>query len=750
MSSRQITISLRLITLAASAAASALSHAADLAAEKSNLLEEVEVTAQRTSALTQAPTSSRLDAMQPQSEIGIERIANTMVPTADYATIANLAPGVSNVETNGPGLSESKHLTMRGFDDASYNVTYDGIPFGDQNDWSHHSTSYFPAKVVGKMVVDRGPGTASTIGQATFGGTIAMYSKDPREDMVFVPTLSRGSWDTSLSHFEFNTGRIAELNNATGIVSFQRMTTDGYRTASDMKRDTYYLKFLQPLSESTTITLLSSYNKIRFSNPSTVTQAQIDTLGRNYGLSDTPFATDNRLYNYQEKVADFEYVGIDSKLNDNWELSNKVYTYYYDNQSREAPKVKTVSGVLNNIGSFKVNRYRNYGDYLVLSRKDSIGTFKTGLWFDYTRNPRFLYGLNYTNTGDTATDLSSATVLFAPVAANPLTAVGAQDYNYSYDMVEWARASQGFAEYEWHPGALTVNAGLKYFKFKRDIEATVNGTKARLPLYYSHTDTKTLGYLSANYLFTPTWSAYAQVAQGMLSPNLNQFYVDTPSNNTIKPAETMNYQVGTVYQTDKFNADADVYYIDFKNYAYKGPTNSAGDPLYIGLAQGAKYQGVEFQGTYSLGNGLSVYGNYAMASAKFKGSNLDVPTVPKSTAALGLVYDNGGFTTALTDKFVDSWAVYDTITNPDVAGGGATRRADSDKYWLADWSLGYSAKVSNSFFQSYKLRLQVSNLFNNKVQVLNGIDASAANAYTKDAFNVLPDRNYFLTLSGEL
>lgn len=741
---------LRALALLTGSALGTFATAAETAAPQPTLLEEVEVTAQRTnSALTQAPTSSRLDVLQPQSEISLERIANTMVPTADYATIANLAPGVSNIETNGPGLSEAKHTTLRGFDDNSYNVTFDGIPFGDQNDWSHHTTSYFPAKLIGKTVVDRGPGTASTIGQATFGGTIAMYSKDPREDMAFIPTLSRGSWDTQLAHYEFNTGKMAGLNNGSAIASFQHMVTDGYRTASDMKRDTYYVKYLQPLGERTLLTVLSTYNSIHFSNPGTVTQAQIDTLGRNYGLSNVPFATDNRLYNFQDKQADFSYVGIDSRLSDNWELSNKAYTYYYNNESREAPKTKAVSGVVNNIGSFKVNRYRTYGDYLVLTRKDDLGTFKTGLWVDYTRNPRFLYGLNYTNSGATDRDVLTTTVQFAPVAANPLTAVGAPLYNYSYKMLEWAHTLQGFAEYELHAGALTVNGGLKYFQFKRTLAADINQTKSRLPLNYSHTDSKTLPYLSANYLFTPTWSAYAQIAQGLLSPNLNQFYVDTPANNTIVPAQTMNYQAGTVYKTDRFNADADIYYIDFRNYAYKGPTNSAGDPLYIGVASGAKYSGIELEGTYYVGSGLSVYANYSQARAKFKGSDLDVPTVPKSTMALGFVYERNGFFSSLTDKFVDSWAVYDTITNPDVAGGGATRRQDSDKYWLADLSLGYGAKVNSSFMKSYKLRMQVSNLLNKKVQVLNGIDALPANAYAKDAFNVLPERNYFLTLSGE-
>jgi iron complex outermembrane recepter protein len=153
-------------------------------------LEEVEVSEPRTSALVSAPTDSKLDARQPQSILSLQYISNNVVPTADYATIANLAPSVANVETNGPGLSEAKHTTIRGIDDGGYNVTFDGIPFGDYNTFTHHTTSYFPAKLLGQVVVDRGPGTASTIGNATFGGTMALYSKDPRTELSFLPTLS--------------------------------------------------------------------------------------------------------------------------------------------------------------------------------------------------------------------------------------------------------------------------------------------------------------------------------------------------------------------------------------------------------------------------------------------------------------------------------------------------------------------------------------------------------------------------------
>ena len=92
-------------------------------------LEEIEIVAKAIVASGETPTQVKLNSFQPSSVIGIAYIANSIAPTADFATIANIAPGVSNVETNGPGLSESKHLTIRGFDDNKYNVTFDGIPY---------------------------------------------------------------------------------------------------------------------------------------------------------------------------------------------------------------------------------------------------------------------------------------------------------------------------------------------------------------------------------------------------------------------------------------------------------------------------------------------------------------------------------------------------------------------------------------------------------------------------------------------
>ena len=717
------------------------------------------MTAPRNSALTQAPTDSKLEARQPESILTLQYISNNVAPTADYATIASLAPSVANVETNGPGLSEAKHTTIRGIDDGGYNVTFDGIPFGDYNTFTHHTTSYFPAKLLGQVVVDRGPGTASTIGNATFGGTMALFSKDPRTEQSLVPTLSFGSYKTELGHFELNSGLLPSLANASLIGSYQRMTTNGYRSNADLKRDTYYVKYLQPVGKNTTLTLLSSVNKISFGNPSTITQQQIDLFGRNFGLKDDTAANHldllNRKYNYQDKKADFEYLGLETDFGGGWKLANKVYTYSYNNESHEKPKAGSGAAAGTMLGSIKLNEYRTYGDSLVLSNESSFGTFKTGLWYDKTKNHRHTYGINYDTTGAELIDLS-ATALYKAAApgGNPNTLPGASAYNYKYLLVDNNTTFQPFAEYEWNvTHDFNLNAGVKYMKFTRDFDATVNQTSGRQALAASRTDSESTPSLTAHYTISKDWSAYGEVAQGFQAPSeANSFYVSNANlgSITIKPEITTNYQFGTVFKKNRFNADFDVYYVNFKNYAYSGPADSSGDPLYYGIARGAYYSGAEFEATYYVGSGLSLYGNGSLNKAVFKGSKLKVPTVPNATGAFGFIYDHrSGFFGSFTEKYVGPWAIYDTITNPDIAGGGASRTKDSASYWLGDLSVGYATKLGQGLIRNFKIRLQVSNLFDQKVQVLDAIDANPANSYTKDVFNVLPDRSYFLTLSAE-
>src|ERR1700734_3555977 len=160
------------------------------------------------SATTQAPTATPLDAIQPTSVISQYFIENNTSLSSNYDDVVKIAPSVYSVSPNGPGLMENQILSIRGFTDGEFNVTFDGIPWGDSNDFTHHTTSYFMAHDLGEVSVDRGPGTASTIGNATFGGTVGVNSKNPLADMTVTPYVSFGSFNTQVIGGQFDTGAL--------------------------------------------------------------------------------------------------------------------------------------------------------------------------------------------------------------------------------------------------------------------------------------------------------------------------------------------------------------------------------------------------------------------------------------------------------------------------------------------------------------------------------------------------------------
>jgi iron complex outermembrane receptor protein len=696
-------------------------------------LEEVEVRGNTgTSALTQAPTQADLTITQPQSIIGLDWISNHVSPTADYATIAAISPGVTNVSPAGPGLGESKQMTLRGFNDNSYNVTYDGIPFGDTNDFSHHTSSYFPAKMIGQVLIDRGPGNASTIGEATFGGTVALSSKDARDTFSFIPSQTYGSYGTSLTHLELNSGTFD--NGGKLIASAQYLSTDTAKTDSDSSRKTGYVKYVQPVGDSTEITFLSNYNYIRFNNPnlSSLTLQQIATLGRNFGLNNDPKSTNCACYNYQTKETDLEYIGVHSRLPDNWELDDKLYTYAYSNTSHESPYVGTKTSPTDIGGYIKINKYRAFGDTFELTHTDDYGQFHTGGWYEFTSNDRSSIAIDYNRGG--AIDVKPGQPIYGSFNAK-----GVYSGPFKYTMNDRMRTTQLYAEYEWHAAdKLTLTPGVKDVDFKRYIDAPINQT-TKTPLYYDQTSQKTLGFLTANYLLRDDWSIYGTVAQGFLAPNLDEFYVSNPGQNKIRPEETKNYQFGTVYKTDRFNADADVYFINFQNYAFSTTIPGTTDPLNY-EAKGAYIKGVEAEATYYLGAGTSAFVNGSAQDATFKGSKLDVPNVPNRTAAIGVLYEDQGFSASLYDKFSGRQTAYNSTFNPDIAST-ATSTIHSGGFWQAAASIGYGQNLNGPVFKSYKVRLEVDNLFASQNLVINSVSGNTGSYY------VLPGRSWFASVS---
>ena len=118
-----------------------------------------------------AVSQGSLDARSAESIVSDHYIRDYTSPVSDYSQVYLMTPGAFSYSPNGVGQGNAGTV-VRGLTDSQYLITFDGIPFNDTNGVSHHSYLFFPAQAVGGSVVDRSPGSAATIGQATFGGSL--------------------------------------------------------------------------------------------------------------------------------------------------------------------------------------------------------------------------------------------------------------------------------------------------------------------------------------------------------------------------------------------------------------------------------------------------------------------------------------------------------------------------------------------------------------------------------------------------
>jgi iron complex outermembrane receptor protein len=684
----------------------------------------------RDSAITQAPTMAPLDVTQPTSLLSQYYIENNIAPSANYDDIVKIVPSVYSVSPNGPGLSENQILSIRGFSDGFYNVTFDGIPWGDSNDFTHHSTSYFMGHDLGNISVDRGPGTAATIGNATFGGTIGVNSKNPLAETTVTPYASFGSFNTQVIGAEFDTGQLEKYNGAAGLIDGESLSSDGYLKNLGINRKNLFTKFALPVGDNTVVSFVGMYNELVQFISLGATAAQIAQFGPTFGLSRDPNNQNYFGYNNDHIHTDWEYIGVVSKFADSWTLDNKAYTYayYHVGENGLDPNGETPNGTTygqNNVpGQLLVNNYRSWGDTLNLKDALSFGTFSTGIWFDRQLNLRQLTEVDFTLGG----------------AINP--AGNAATGGIDRELTQVLTTLQPFVQFDWKalPG-LVVSPGVRYDHFERAVDAQVD-VKSAFAISYSNTYTATLPSLVVHYDLAKDWAAYAQAAKGFLAPNENFFNFNknsptaiSPASTNLSPQQSWNYQAGTSWQTQALSLSADVYYIDFNNLI--GSSTNAGNIVFFNQG-GVIYKGVEAEATAFLGMGFSVYANGSVNSAKDKGADPQNPgkwiaNAPNSTGALGVIFNHSEWYASLIGKYVGSR--FGDVNQAIPLGG----------YTTVDGAVGYTVGDNGpAWARKATLKLALSNLADShKIYALAGYTGGLGTPL----YWTIPGRSVFATVS---
>ncbi|EKM98435.1 TonB-dependent outer membrane receptor FecA5 [Acidocella sp. MX-AZ02] len=691
----------------------------------------------------QSPSKAPLNSTQPTSLVDKHTVDNLLTGTESYADIARLTPSVSNINPNGPGLSETSGPTIRGFQDGEYNVTFDGIPFGDSNDFTHHSTSFFTNSLIGQTIVDRGPGQAETVGDATFGGTISLRTINPLPTPTATLNSSYGSYNTSDNSVRLDTGAISSLNGASAVFEAEHMQSDGALSYSGQQRTNFFGKVVIPLSPRTTLTLMADHNQL-YQNPVYgATLSQMATQGWNYNLSGNPNSQNYYRFNNDHITTDMEYADLQSALGDGFLYDGKIYTYAYyhhdlngddtnDTNADGVTQAVSAGAVPNEVvltpggaavagipGQTFMMDYRSVGTIQRLQKDFGWGDIKTGFWFDHQVNSRFVQNVSLTNAN---------AVNYDPLDSNGgkgiNTTTGAQlpGYDNANGSIERLQHNQlytfqPYGQVDWHvTDKLTLTGGLKWAYFRRALNAQVN-QKTELPTGYTHDYTKLLPSFDAKYAFSPNLTGYVQGAEGFLAPNLNTFYTTALTTESVKPESTINFQTGLAYQDAHWAVGGDIYNIHFQNYIASRTINKQ---KYYYNQGGVIYRGIEGELAYSFDNGITLFGNAGYNQAFKTSSEVKITQAPQGTANFGVIYEHNGIYASVLDQWTGGEYSGNNGTNiangqaEGSAGGGKSPGGWYDPYNVVNVALGYTFNHDNPHKDPIKVKLNLDNITNQK------------------------------------
>ena len=352
-----------------------------------NLNQTVTVEAAVTMAVEAAPSQSSLEAKSAESVISSTYISNFISQTGDYSDVLQMSPGTFSVSPNGPGLGDTKTF-FRGFKDGTYNMTFDGLPFNDTNDPTHHSWVWFPQPFIGSTVFDRSPGDATSIGPSNAGGSINILSKELTVDPSILGTISYGSFNTRMLSLDYNSGLFGGLNKKNNIwLNIHNLSSDGYQTYNNQDRWAGSAKYQFRFTDKTVLTAYTGVVDLAANTPNVKgpTRAMVAQFGDNYLLNNNPNDPLYYKFNFYQIPTDFEYVGLHSDLGHGWRLEEKVYSnrYYNHQQYNNGTSITATSA------TDKLNSYRKYGDSFNIIQESKYGTFRAGLWYERANTDRF-------------------------------------------------------------------------------------------------------------------------------------------------------------------------------------------------------------------------------------------------------------------------------------------------------------------------------------------------------------------------
>lgn len=714
------------------------------------------------------------------SNVGRSTLGEFSKSGKEIPFLLSSTPGVLSWSENGVGTGTT-YLRIRGAGDSRINVTIDGVPLNSPEDqavfWANmNSYSHF----LESIQIQRGVGT-STNGDGAFGGSVALRTKAISYDPSVIFSGSYGSYNTYNSGLTVSSGLLGRHLILDG--AFHTTGTDGFIHGTSGKSGSWY-GGLTWLGRS----FILKYRNIGNYEQTGQAWNGITAGNGDYSLMDGSY--DDGSWGYTTKTGIKTYKDIyDNGLGRFNSLYERIATGDDGLFLKDSNGYVTQRYMMRD-GSFWPKTTDNFWqDHNILSVAFNLSdSWKANLAAHYTHGHGYYEEFRPDNKPKKfgITDPAVKTTDFVRrkgLTQDTYGLVG--NVSYTSERVDLIA---GFSAQNFdgnHYGYLTyikdqamsdrLLAG-GYYKYydsdaaKLDGSAFVKGTyrfgktfSAFADVQYRHVGYKTDGINDKFYKEGDRWynqplnidekydfvnpkvgfswvsgpnNAYASVAMSHREPQRDNF-TDNYKYPFPLPESVIDYEFGYQFNTKRFQAGANIYYMDYDNQLVQtGELSEIGEPLTTNIKKSYR-TGIELTAAWVVLPFLTLEGNAALSENKLKDFT-EMASVDWDDSFRAIHYDNSplafspsailnGFIRFEAGAFKAVWHT-DYVSRQYLDNTGNTDRS-LPAYSFSDINLSYTLSFPKLLVKEAVLGFNVGNVFNARKATSGWVYSSILDAY---------------------
>lgn len=693
-------------------------------------------------------------------------------PSTNPFQLLNLQPGVNAYSYDATGLFGG-NLRVRGFNSDQMGFTINGAPVNDSGNFAVYPQEYTDSENLCEVFITQGSADNEAPHVGASGGNVGLVSCSPKDEAGGKFAFSLGNLNFRKTFVRMDTGLIGQDKNFKGYVSISNAYSEKFKGPGAAKRDHLDLGFDWKLTADTSLSGSLVYNRAVNNNYLSVTKKEFDanpaldyssvipqhlasgseSTTANFGTSFTSTSTPRTvLAYYGYSINPFENAlftsRLQSRLNDKLTVTAEPYFWYGygTGGTQQTTLAESSSASALKGGIADINKNGNTTDTVGIYRGSVTETYRpgitvkgiydldnhkimAGLWYEQARHRQSQPATTVDNNGNIA-DIWLRT--------NLLTYNNGATYQ-GRDYFTLSTAYSAFAQDTITLGAWDVIPSIKYLNIERKFSNYASsGTGMGADYDVARNYGMALPSIGARLKLDDNWQTFGNISTGMRAPSnfvLSGWvsggaitngvlggYTLKP-NDAIKAETSLTTEGGVRYSDSAVKVSATAFQVNFKDRIATGynpdtavtTDYNVGDSLIRGLELSvgtAPVNGWSYYGSFTYTES-TILNNYpASSTSTLQTAGSTFPDTPRVMAAASVQYATGPYLAALSAKYVGKR--FSTLMNDEFL----------NEYTVVDFNAGYRFESGN-FFKNPTLRLNISNLFDEKYLLANAGSGSS-------------------------